>query len=146
LQAIFDYQSLIAALTGMDVSNASHYDGATAVADGCHHGLRPFRGKRARVVLSPALHPHYRQTVRAYSQDGDLVIFGDETASENPQKIQAAAPEALIPLIDEHTALVIVQYPDFFGRIYDLSACAGNSRGGGVGWPWRSTRRARVCT
>ncbi len=67
LQAIFDYQSLVAALTGMDVSNASHYDGATAVAEAVSMAYANFRGKRTGVVLSPGLHPHYRQTVRTYN-------------------------------------------------------------------------------
>ncbi len=117
LQAIFDYQSLIAALTGMDVSNASHYDGATAVAEAVSMAYANFRGKRSGVVLSPSLHPHYRQTVRTYNPGSNLVITGEDTALDG-------GPQALIPLIDNNTALVVVQYPDFFGRIYDYSALA----------------------
>ncbi len=122
LQAIFEYQSLIASLTGMDVCNASHYDGATAVAEAVNMAYAIGRGKRNKIILSPALHPHYRQTVRTYSQDGDLTICGDEAASASAQQIRQTTPEGLIPLIDEHTALVVVQYPDFFGRVYDLTA------------------------
>src|SRR4030042_3388780 len=55
LQAIFEYQSNVAALTGMEVSNASHYDGATAVAEAVNMAFANFRGKRTRVVLSPAV-------------------------------------------------------------------------------------------
>ncbi len=117
LQAIFDYQSLVAALTGMDVSNASHYDGATAVAEAVSMAYANFRGKRSGVVLSPSLHPHYRQTVRTYNPGSNLVITGEDTALDG-------GPQALIPLIDNNTALVVVQYPDFFGRIYDYSALA----------------------
>src|SRR5512145_779444 len=74
LQAIFEYQSLVAALTGMDVSNASHYDGATAVAEAVNMAYANFRGKRARVVLSPALHPQYRQTVSTYIVDSPIQL------------------------------------------------------------------------
>ena len=79
LQAVFEYQSLIAALTGMDVSNASHYDGATACAEAGVLAYHHFFGKRPKIVLSPALHPHYRETVRTYLQGyGDIEILGDE--------------------------------------------------------------------
>lgn len=116
LQAIFEYQSLIVALTGMEVSNASHYDGATAVAEAVNMAYAVYRGKRTKIILSPALHPHYRQTVRTYSHGMPVHLVGDDLSSEALQ----ASPDALIPLIDNNTALVIVQYPDFFGRIYNL--------------------------
>ncbi|MBN1145686.1 MAG: aminomethyl-transferring glycine dehydrogenase subunit GcvPA [Anaerolineales bacterium] len=119
LQAIFDYQSLIAALTGMEASNASHYDGATAVAEAVSLADANFRGKRNKVVVSPAVHPHYRQTVHTYTRPSDIVIAGDD-ASVDPR----GGYEALLPLIDNQTALVIVQYPDFFGRVYDYTALA----------------------
>src|SRR5512136_1630506 len=77
LQAIFDYQSLIAALTGMELSNASHYDGATAVAEAVSLAYANFRGKRTRIVLSPALNPQYRAVLRTYTQDMNLTIEGD---------------------------------------------------------------------
>lgn len=119
LQAIFEYQSLIAGLTGMDVCNASHYDGATAVAEAVNMAYHNFRGKRPKVVLSPAVHPHYRATVRTYTQDSDIILSGDQGEVD-----LTAGPEALIPLIDETTGLVVVAYPDFFGRIYDFTALA----------------------
>jgi glycine dehydrogenase subunit 1 len=119
LQAIFEYQSLIAGLTGMEVSNASHYDGATAVAEAVNMAYHNFRGKRPGVILSPALHPHYRETVRTYTRGSKVILSGDQ-GDVDP----AAGPEAFIPLIDESTALVIVAYPDFFGRIYDYTALA----------------------
>ncbi len=117
LQAIFDYQSLITALTGMDVSNASHYDGATAAAEAVTLADAHFRGKRTKIVLSPALHPQYRQTIRTYNQGTGLEFVGDD------QDIMIS-PDSLIPLLDNNTALVFVQYPDFFGRIYDLTKLA----------------------
>jgi glycine dehydrogenase subunit 1 len=119
LQAIFEYQSLIAALTGMEVCNASHYDGATAVAEAVSMAYANFRGKRTKVILSPALHPQYRQTVRTYMVSAPINLIGDEQSVD-----LHAGPEALIPLIDLNTALVVVQYPDFFGRIYDYTKLA----------------------
>ncbi|MDD5468080.1 MAG: aminomethyl-transferring glycine dehydrogenase subunit GcvPA [Anaerolineales bacterium] len=117
LQAIFDYQSLIVALTGMEVSNASHYDGATAAAEAVGMADAHFRGKRNKVVISPAVHPQYRETMRTYNAGAQIVFVGDEGQVE-----WNSAPEALLPLIDDQTALVMVQYPDFFGRIYDYTA------------------------
>lgn len=117
LQAIFDYQSLITALTGMEVSNASHYDGATAAAEAITLADAHFRGKRTKFILSPTLHPQYRQTIRTYNQGTGFSFVGDD-------QDLSAAPDSLSSLIDENTALVFVQYPDFFGRIYDLSKLA----------------------
>lgn len=119
LRAIFEYQSMIAGLTGMDVSNASHYDGATAVAEAVNMAYHTFRGKRPKVVLSPGVHPHYRETVRTYTRGSDVTLVGDEPGSD-----PKAGPEALENLLDEKTALVVVQYPDFFGRIYDFTDLA----------------------
>lgn len=119
LQAIFEYQSLIAGLTGMDVSNASHYDGATAAAESVNMAFNHFRGKRNKVLLSPGLHPHYRDTIRTYTRGSSVILEGDEGGAD-----LSASPQALLPLIDENTALVIVQYPDFFGRLYDFTELA----------------------
>jgi glycine dehydrogenase subunit 1 len=124
LQAIFEYQSLIAALTGMEVSNASHYDGATAVAEAVNMAYAVFRGKRTKVVLSPAVNPQYRATLRTYVQDMHLEVVGDDLSP-------LATPDSLLSWIDANTALIVVQYPDFFGRIYDSTALieAAHSRG-----------------
>lgn len=127
LQAIFEYQSNVAALTGMEVSNASHYDGATAVAEAVNMAYANFRGKRNKVILSPALHPHYRQTVRTYTEGSPVLLQGDERSSD-----LAASPESLIPLFDAETALVVVQYPDFFGRIYDYTKLAEAAHANGA--------------
>lgn len=114
LQAIFEFQSLIAALTGMEVANASHYDGATAVAEAVNMAYHHFRGRKRKIVLSPSVNPHYRGTIHTYMQGIDLEIVGEDLDPE-------VSPDELIELIDEDTALVLVQYPDFFGRIYDLT-------------------------
>ena len=117
LRAIFDYQSLVAALTGMEVSNASHYDGATAVAEAISLAIANFRGKRMKVILSPSINPHYRQTVHTYNLGSDIQIVGENL---NPN----SDPDQLIPLLDLNTCLVVVQYPDYFGRLYELRRLA----------------------
>jgi len=114
LQAIFEYQSLMAALTGMDVSNASHYDGATATAEAVNLANAQFRGKRKKVVISPTVHPQYRAVIRTYTQGMDMHLVGDEAGAELDTD-----PSDLLDLVGEDTCLVIVQYPDFFGRVYD---------------------------
>jgi glycine cleavage system P protein (glycine dehydrogenase) subunit 1 len=110
LQAHFEYQSMICALTGMDVSNVSHYDGATAVAEAAIMALQVGKGKRCRLVLSPTLNPQYRQVTHTYIQGMCLETVG------------ADAPlgdlNALSSLIDRETACVVVQNPDFLGRLY----------------------------
>ena len=116
LQAIFEYQSLITALTGMELSNASHYDGATATAEAVNMAYANFRGKRSKVIVSPAVNPQYRQTVRTYIHGTPISIAGDGPTSD-----PTASPEGLLEQVDQNTALVIVQYPDFFGRIYDYT-------------------------
>jgi glycine dehydrogenase subunit 1 len=116
LQAIFEYQSLMAALTGMDVSNASHYDGATAAAEAVNLAYAQFRGKRKKVVVSPTLHPQYRAVIRTYTQGMELDVAGDDPVTDLDSN-----PNELTTLVDDNTALLIVQYPDFFGRVYDYT-------------------------
>jgi glycine dehydrogenase subunit 1 len=116
LQGIFEYQSLMAALTGMEVSNASHYDGATAAAEAVNLAWAQFRGKRTKVVISPTVHPQYREVIRTYTKGMDLELAGD-----NGQADLETGPENLMELVDDNTMLIIVQYPDFFGRIYDYT-------------------------
>ncbi|MEW5827545.1 MAG: aminomethyl-transferring glycine dehydrogenase subunit GcvPA [Chloroflexota bacterium] len=118
LQAIFEYQSLMAALTGMEVSNASHYDGATAAAEAVNLAWAQFRGKRTKVVVSPTVHPQYRQVIRTYTQGMDLELAGEDQLSVNSDQFPVSDLE---PLVDDNTMLVIVQYPDFFGRIFDYT-------------------------
>lgn len=121
LQAIFEYQSLMAALTGMDVSNASHYDGATATAEAVNLAYAQFRGKRKKVVISPTVHPQYRAVIRTYAQGMDLELAGDEQSLVSDLDVATDSTESLISLTDDATCLVIVQYPDFFGRVYDYA-------------------------
>ena len=116
LQGIFEYQSLIAALTGMEVTNASHYDGATATAEAVSLAWAQFRGKRKKVIISPTVHPQYRAVLRTYTQGMEL-----ETAGDDPNADLNSEPADLAALIDDNTMMVVVQYPDFFGRVYDYS-------------------------
>ncbi|HEX8992904.1 MAG TPA: aminomethyl-transferring glycine dehydrogenase subunit GcvPA [Anaerolineales bacterium] len=127
LQGIFEYQSLMAALTGMEVSNASHYDGATAAAEAVIMAMAQFRGKRRKVVISPMVHPQYRAVIRTYTQGMDLELAGDDATAD-----LEAGPLALDPLIDVGTMLVIVQYPDFFGRVYDYTALIAKAHAKGA--------------
>jgi glycine dehydrogenase subunit 1 len=113
LQAIFEYQSLMCFLTGMEVSNASHYDGATALAEAAILALNVHQGKRDRIVLSPGIHPQYRAVVRTYLQGQSLEIVGDDSLGSRPEDY-----------LDERTSLVAVQYPDFFGNLHDLGPLA----------------------
>ena len=116
LQAIFEYQSLMSSLTGMDVSNASHYDGATATAEAVNLAFAQFRGKRKKVVVSPTLHPQYREVVRTYTQGMGIEVTGDD-----PNVDLQSSPNDLNDLVDDNTCLLVVQYPDFFGRVYDYT-------------------------
>ena len=113
LQAIFEYQTMICALTGMEVSNASHYDGATATAEAVITAINVHRLKRRKVILSPFVHPEYRAVVRTYTQGMDLTVVGDEGDGSE-----------LTDLLDKDTACLIVQYPDFLGRFEDLGDLA----------------------
>ena len=123
LQAIFEYQSMICALTGMDVANASHYDGATAIAEAAIMAHNSTRGRR-KIIVSPALHPEYRSVLRTYTQGLDMTIVGDEDITNGWDK--------LLPLIDQDTACVIAQNPDFLGRIHDLQAVADAAHAAGA--------------
>ena len=114
LQAIFEYQTMICALTGMEVSNASHYDGATATAEAVITAANVHRLRRRKVVVSPLLHPEYRAVVRTYTQGMGITVTGD---GEGGQSFPAH-------LLDEDTACVLVQYPDFLGGIGELGTVA----------------------
>lgn len=120
LQAVFEFQSLIVNLTGMDVSNASHYDGATATAEAAVLAYHHFRGKRNRIILSPGVHPHFRQTLRTYMNGYENIqITGDE-----PGALPFNTPDQIKSQLDLNTSLVVVGYPDFFGRLFDYTELA----------------------
>ena len=125
LQAIFEFQTMICQLTGMDVANASMYDGASACAEAVLMAMRATR--RRRVLMSQALHPHYRETVRTYCQclDVDLVEVPWDEAGK-------ASPQALDDLLDGETAALVTGYPNFFGVIEDVAALAGPAHEAGA--------------
>jgi glycine dehydrogenase subunit 1 len=124
LQSIFEYQSMICALTGMEVANASHYDGATSTAEAVIMAVNVGRAKRKRVILSPALHPEYRAVVRTYTQGMGLEIVGDGDLT--------AGVEDLTGMLDKNTACLLVQSPNFFGQIEELEGLADKVHAAGA--------------
>src|SRR6266702_1536704 len=115
LQAIFEYQTVICELTGMDVSNASGYDGMTVAADACY--VAKHVTGRSKVVLAEALNPQVRQVVKTYAPG-----FGLEVV-EVPQREGATDPDELRTAA-EGAACVIFQQPNFFGVLEDAPALA----------------------
>lgn len=115
LQAIFEYQSMMCALTGMDAANASHYDGATSLAEAVTVALEVQRGKRKKIILSHGINPQYRAVVRTYHQGRDLELVGDD---------KAHSVSELVELLDDNTAMLVVAYPNFFGQIEDFKTLA----------------------
>lgn len=116
LQAMFEYQSMICRLTGMEVSNASHYDGSTSLAEAVLLALDQTDGRRSKILCAPGVHPQYREVVRTYLGGTDACLAGDE---EMTHEI-----ETIIPLLDNDTAALVIQTPDFFGQIERLDGLA----------------------
>jgi len=116
LQAIFEYQTLITNLTGMEISNASHYDGATAAAETVITAYYHFRKKRNTVILSPYINPEYIAVIKTYLQAArDINIIIPDIKSP------AHFADTAMDLISEDTALVFFQYPDFMGNLFDYT-------------------------
>ena len=103
LQAIFEYQSLICAMTGMDVANASHYDGATALAEAAIMAVNSTRNRRT-VLVAPSVNPQYRAVLRTYLQGTGIRVRGDESPAATLAEVLAqadsstAAAEAAWPI------------------------------------------------
>ena len=121
LQMLFEFQTQVAHLTGMDVANASMYDGSTATAEAVLMARRLTR--KDRIILSGGLHPHYRDVVHTYLDNSpSLVSLG-------------ASPEGhgdILDRIDDDTAAIVIQTPDFFGHLRDVEQAAEaiHARGG----------------
>ncbi|HET6974223.1 MAG TPA: aminomethyl-transferring glycine dehydrogenase subunit GcvPA [Pyrinomonadaceae bacterium] len=117
LQVIFEFQTLVCQLTGMEVANASMYDGSTALAEAVLMAERVT--KRSKAVASTATHPQYLEVINTYVQHAgihlELVPFDEKTGQ---------SWQALAGAIDDETAALVVQSPNFFGCIEDLSALA----------------------
>lgn len=117
LQIIYEFQSLIAALFQMDVANASMYDGATALAEAVHMSIAASR-KKNRVVLSGTIHPRYLEVIDTYSAGATFEM----QVLPRPAEGLATTAADLAAAIDDNTAAVVVQYPNFYGTLEDLAA------------------------
>ncbi len=123
LQYIFEFQTLICQLTGMEVANASMYDGSTATAEAYVMAQRVTR--RDKIIVADTVHPEYREVARTYTQHGDLEIltvgFDEKTGRVNP-----------IEGLDDKTAAVVIQSPNFFGCVEDVKAIADQAHAVGA--------------
>ncbi|MBK61671.1 MAG: aminomethyl-transferring glycine dehydrogenase [Altererythrobacter sp.] len=119
LQMLFEFQSQVARLYGCAVANASMYDGSTACWEAVAMASRVAKGKKRKVVLSGALHPHYAEVVKTMAKFTD-----DEISHAKPAMQSEPDIEGLTARIDENTASVVVQYPDILGRVTDLQPIA----------------------
>ncbi len=117
LQAMFEYQTLIAQLTGMDVSNASLYDGGSAAAEAVLMAMDATR-RWGRVVTAASLHPEYRQILSTYLANiqSELITVGTPDGAVRPEELAAA--------VNRQTACVLVQHPNFFGCLEEVEAAA----------------------
>jgi len=125
LQTIFEFQTLVCQLTGMEVANASMYDGSTALAEAVLMAERVT--KRSKVVAASSIHPQYLEVVKTYVQHAGIaleVIDHDEQTGQTGSSLASA--------IDDHTAAVVVQSPNFFGCIEDLSSLANAAHAKGA--------------
>jgi glycine dehydrogenase subunit 1 len=127
LQAIFEFQSAICALTGLDVANASLYDGASACAEAILMTLR-INKDRNQIVITQSLHPHYRsvieQFVGCHGTQIDFIPYNPEDGRLDKK--------AMLKLINDKTAAVLVQSPNFFGVIEDVAAVSAEAKKAGA--------------
>lgn len=112
LQAFFEYQSLICGLTGFDVSNASLYEGGTSVSEAAFMAMRVTR-RHGKILISEGVHPEYRQVVETYVRNLDTEVVTIPTVNGTTDL------EAARQLIDDETACLVFQQPNFFGCLED---------------------------
>lgn len=117
LQVTFEYQTLVCQLTGMDVSNASLYDGGSAVAEATMMAINVTR-RAGKVVVPTTVHPEYRMVLRTYLANSSTELIEVEC----PDGV--AGVEAIANAVDENTACVIIQQPNFFGQLESLKQIA----------------------
>lgn len=117
LQVIYEYQSLMCELTGMDLANASMYEGATALGEAAHMSIH-HTGRRKLVILD-SVHPEYRHVTAGMMKNlgTEIVIVPTEDGLVDMNR--------LAEIIDDKTASVLIQYPNFFGGIDDIEAISG---------------------
>ncbi|MGH2542155.1 MAG: aminomethyl-transferring glycine dehydrogenase subunit GcvPA, partial [Ardenticatenaceae bacterium] len=120
LQIIYEFQTMMAELTGMDVANASMYDGSTALAEAALMAVRVGRGRRNKLVISNGVHPEYRHVLETYNHG--LVI--EEQYLDIAHSTGTTPLDAIRQAVDGNTAAVIVQYPNFFGAVEEVEAIA----------------------
>jgi glycine dehydrogenase subunit 1 len=125
LQVLFEFQTQVARLYGCEVANASMYDGSTACWEAIGMARRITR--RTKTVISSGLHPHYVNVARTMAR-----FTGDVLDTALPELAAAADAERLIASIDGETSAVVVQYPDIFGRITDLTPIAEAAHAAGA--------------
>jgi len=125
LQALFEWQTFVTLLTGLEISNASMYDGASATAEAVLLATRTTN--REKVVVSAALHPEYRKVLATY-----LASTGDEIVTVPYGPDGRTDLEALDAAVDDRTAAVVVGYPNFFGVIDALPEAAAIAKRGGA--------------
>jgi glycine dehydrogenase subunit 1 len=122
LQYLYEFQTQVALLTGMEVANASMYDGSTAAAEAVLMAHRITR--RHKAVLAGNLHPHYRETIETIAR-----MAGHETVALPPAP---AGKEDLAGQIGADVSCVVVQTPDFYGHLHDLTVLAGQAHAAGA--------------
>lgn len=115
LQALFEYQTFMTRLTGMEVSNASLYDGATALVEAALFAYRVLRMKRSRVVVAETVHPIYRSVLNTYAEATGLEIITVPAGTDG-----RLDPQALEAAVTADACCVAVQSPNFLGVIEDL--------------------------
>lgn len=117
LQAIYEYQTVIARITGLEVSNASMYDGGTACYEACAMAVKQTR--KERILFDSSLNPHYRELLKSYGENVSLDMVEVPYSKKATDSIAAISEK-----MDNSFAAIVVQNPDFFGRIADYSALA----------------------
>jgi glycine dehydrogenase subunit 1 len=125
LQYIFEFQTLVCQLTGMDVANASMYDGSTAMAEAFLMAQRVTR--RDKVVIAETVHPEYLEVAKTYTQHGDLTI---ETVHFDKKSGRILADD--LSKLDDKTAALVIQSPNFFGCVEDLQLLADKAHAVGA--------------
>ena len=123
LQYIFEFQTLVCQLTGMEVANASMYDGSTAMAEAYLMAQRVTR--RNKIVVAESVHPEYREVARTYTQHGEADIV---TTAFDPKTGQLGE----LAQLDDKTAALVIQSPNFFGCVEDVQALADKAHAVGA--------------